>query len=271
MNNLKIELIDINELKEYENNAKIHTDAQVADIILSITDYGFNDPIAVDKDNVIIEGHGRLMAAKKMGMKELPIIRLDHLTDTQKNEYILAHNKTTLNTGFDFDKLKLELDSITEDLDEEELNNFTMSGFTSDEIESILDGIDPTLPVEKTKVKNKYTAKVDIPHYKPTLEESPPFSDMLDTTKTDELIKEINEKEIPEDIKEFLIQSAYRHTIFDFHNIAEYYAHAEKNIQELMEKSALVIIDFNSAVKNGFTLWLDEIETLVEEDDSNDS
>ena len=129
MSKLKVEYIPKEELKTYVNNAKIHTAEQVEQIKKSIEDFGFNDPIAGWKDNEIIEGHGRLLAVMEMDeIKEVPIIRLDNLTEQQRKAYILVHNKLTMNTDFDSDLLSLELDDILDfdmtefgfDLNEEE-------------------------------------------------------------------------------------------------------------------------------------------------------
>ena len=109
---MKIELLPVNGLKPYENNAKIHTPEQVAQIRRSIEDFGFNDPIAVDENNMIIEGHGRLLAIKEMGWTEVECIRLEGLTEEQKRAYIHIHNQLTMNTGFDLDILEAELKSI---------------------------------------------------------------------------------------------------------------------------------------------------------------
>ncbi len=98
---LQIENIDINSLIPYINNAKEHPKEQIDQIVLSIKRFGFNDPIAIDENNVIIEGHGRLLALKELGYKDVPIIKLSHLTEPEKKAYILAHNKLTMNTGFD--------------------------------------------------------------------------------------------------------------------------------------------------------------------------
>ena len=111
MEKLKIEYVDINSIKPYEKNAKLHPEEQIEQIKKSIDMFGFNDPIAIWKDE-IVEGHGRLIACKELGMKEIPIIRLDHLTDEERKAYILAHNKLTMNSGFDIDILNEELDSI---------------------------------------------------------------------------------------------------------------------------------------------------------------
>lgn len=95
MEKLKVEYIDTGELKPYENNAKIHTDAQIEQIARSIQEFGMNDPIAVWKDNEIIEGHGRLLACQLLGIKEVPIIRLDGLTDEQRRACFLMCGDST--------------------------------------------------------------------------------------------------------------------------------------------------------------------------------
>lgn len=112
LNNLQITYIDTSELIPYANNAKNHPDYQINQICNSINQFGFNDPIAVDEDNVIIEGHGRLLAAKQLGIDTVPVIRLDYLDEDAKKAYILAHNKLTMNSGFDIDILNAELESI---------------------------------------------------------------------------------------------------------------------------------------------------------------
>ncbi|MBQ2289689.1 MAG: ParB N-terminal domain-containing protein [Bacteroidaceae bacterium] len=109
--NLKIEYIPIEDIKPYENNAKQHPAEQIQQIKNSILEFGFNDPLALWHDT-IVEGHGRLLAAQELGYKELPIIRLDDLSDEQRKAYTLAHNKLTMNSDFDLDVLSAELDSI---------------------------------------------------------------------------------------------------------------------------------------------------------------
>lgn len=113
---LYIEYVPIEEVEAYPNNAKIHTAEQIEQIKESIRQFGFNDPIAVWKNNEIIEGHGRLMAGKQLGMKQVPIIRLNNLTDEERKAYGLVHNKLTMNTDFDFSKLDEELASL-DDID----------------------------------------------------------------------------------------------------------------------------------------------------------
>ena len=115
---LKIEYVRTEILKEYENNAKLHPQEQIDQIKKSITEFGMNDPIAIWKDNIIIEGHGRLIACKQLNIEIVPIIRLDNLTDDQRKAYTLVHNQTTMNTGFDIDILNEELANIDLDMSE---------------------------------------------------------------------------------------------------------------------------------------------------------
>lgn len=123
---MKIEKININKIIPYANNAKLHPDWQIEQIKESIEQFGNNDPIAIDENNVVIEGHGRLLALKELGYQEAEIIRLTHLSDEEKRAYILAHNKLTMNTSFDVELLEQELFSI-EDIDMEEFG-FDLSG-----------------------------------------------------------------------------------------------------------------------------------------------
>lgn len=131
-NRLIIEYMPIEDLKPYENNAKIHTREQIEQIKTSIQEFGMNDPIAIWKDNIIIEGHGRLIACKELGIKELPVIRLDNLSDEERKAYTLVHNKLTMNTDFDIELLNEELETIEIDMTE----------FGFDEINLIDDVID---------------------------------------------------------------------------------------------------------------------------------
>lgn len=114
---LKIEYINKEDLKPYANNAKLHTGEQVEQIKASIQQFGFNDPIAIWGDNEIVEGHGRLLAVMEMDdVEQVPVVRLDGLTDEQRRAYMLVHNQLTMNTGFDFTLLDIELENISLDM-----------------------------------------------------------------------------------------------------------------------------------------------------------
>ena len=146
MNNLTIEYVPIGDLKAYERNAKLHPAEQIQQIKTSIQEFGFNDPIAVWQENEIIEGHGRLIAAKELGYTEVPIIRLDGLTDEQRKAYMLVHNKLTMDTGFDLELLNIELGSIN-DIDMSEFG-FEFEMFGDEPSEVVEDDYNEELPEE---------------------------------------------------------------------------------------------------------------------------
>lgn len=126
---LKIEYLPLSEIHTYENNAKLHPAEQVEQIKESIEQFGFDDPIGIwGPNNTIVEGHGRYIAATELKMEEVPVIRLDELTDEQRKAYTLVHNKLTMNSGFDFDALQAELDELSE-------ADFDMSDFGFDDME----------------------------------------------------------------------------------------------------------------------------------------
>lgn len=116
---MEIIKISINDIKPYGKNAKKHPQEQIEQIKNSIKQFGMNDPIAIwGKENLIVEGHGRLEACKQLGLTEVDCIRLDHLTDEERKAYTLAHNQLTMNTDFDLDILNGELDEISFDMSE---------------------------------------------------------------------------------------------------------------------------------------------------------
>lgn len=133
---LKIEYVPIDSITPYAGNAKLHPQEQIDQIKRSIELLGFDDPIAVWQNNEIIEGHGRLLAAQQLGMTEVPIIRLDDLTDEQRRAYALIHNKLTMNSGFDMDILEVELAHIGE-IDMEQFD-FSMEPLEFGEAPSLL-------------------------------------------------------------------------------------------------------------------------------------
>ena len=137
MEKLKIQYLPIDKLKPYEGNAKEHPQEQIDQIIASIEQFGMNDPIGIWGDEcLIVEGHGRLIALQQMGETEAPTIRLDHMTDEQRRAYTLAHNKTTMNSGFNTEILQLELESLDIDMTE---FGFSMEEIAQDEFEPIND------------------------------------------------------------------------------------------------------------------------------------
>lgn len=133
MEELKIVYLPPGELTPYQHNARKHAPDDVEAIKKSIIEDGFNDPIGIwGNDNVIVEGHGRQIAAIEMGLEKVPCIRLDHLTDKQRKEYAIRHNRTAELSAWDFSKLQEELAALAiEGQDFEELD-FTFEGMKDD-------------------------------------------------------------------------------------------------------------------------------------------
>jgi hypothetical protein len=133
LRDLIVERRSIDRLIPYIRNARTHSEEQIAQVAASIVEFGWTNPILVGADGVIIAGHARLLAARKLGMTEVPVIVLEHLTETQRRALVLADNRLALNAGWDEEMLRVELESLQED-------GFDLDivGFTDDEIEDLL-------------------------------------------------------------------------------------------------------------------------------------
>lgn len=151
---LKIEYIPIGEIKTYPNNAKIHTAEQIEQIKKSIKEFGFNDPVGIWHGECV-EGHGRIIAATELGIETVPVIRLDDLTDEQRRAYMLVHNKLTMNTGFDFSILDMELEDLKQ-------FDFDMTDFGFEDQSFGIDNIDDLF--EDTEPKAKEPKQIQCPH-----------------------------------------------------------------------------------------------------------
>lgn len=235
---MKITQKNVNELIPYEKNAKKHDETQIKNVAESIKQYGFVQPVVVDKDNVIVIGHCRVLAAKQLNMETVPCVCVDELTEEQVKALRLVDNKTN-ESPWDFDLLS------------EELLEVDLSAFD----------IDFEIDENEGEESNPYTTAVKVPQYEITGDE-PLIWELYDNQKEKELIAEIEESGVSEKEKEFLAAAAHRHCCFDYRNIAEYYAHATPEMQSLMEKSALVIIDYEDAIANGYVKLSKRIEEL---------
>ena len=137
----RIELWPLDRLKPYDRNARTHSAEQVAQIAASIVEFGFTNPILVDSNDGIIAGHGRLSAAQELGLKTVPVVVLDHLSERQRKAYILADNQLALNAGWDTDLLRGEL----QDLAEQDFD-LSLIGFSDDELADLLPEIEELAP-----------------------------------------------------------------------------------------------------------------------------
>lgn len=233
----------IEELIPYENNPRDNDNA-VEYVANSIKEFGFKVPIVIDKNNTIVAGHTRYKASLELGLEEVPCIVADDLSEEQIKAFRLADNKVGEQASWNFELLEEELNSII-DIN---MDNF---GFISQELEEVVE-----------ELENLYTTKINIPKYEITGEE-PDFNEMVDKNKVNELIDAIEKSNITEEQKEFLKIAATRHYVFNYGNIAEYYAHQDKEMQKIMEKLALVIIDINDAISNGYVELSDKLEEML--------
>lgn len=150
MDDIQVEWLDVAEVTPYARNSRTHSDEQVAQVAASIKEFGWTNPILIDESGTIIAGHGRLMAAQRLGADKVPTIMLGHLTDAQKRAYVIADNKLALNAGWDQELLAIEVEELLGegfDLD--------LTGFGEDEINSLL--------AEANKVEDGLTDADDAP------------------------------------------------------------------------------------------------------------
>ena len=234
----------LSELIPYENNPR-NNDEAVRYVAESIQEFGFKVPMVVDKDGVIVAGHTRYKAAQMLGLKKVPCIVADDLSEDQVRAFRLADNKVGEIATWNDDLLMAELDGI-----EMDMSRFAFEELDLIDIESELD--------------ERYTTKVKIPQYEPS-SIKPDVDELFVADKALELINQIKEADITESEKQFLRLAAYRHVKFNYGLIADYYAHSDTEMQKLMENSALVIIDIKDAIADGYTKLHEGITQLIDE------
>tara|TARA_R100000655_G_scaffold107158_1_gene157238 strand:+ start:156 stop:890 length:735 start_codon:yes stop_codon:yes gene_type:complete len=240
---MKTEKIEIGKLKPAKYNPRQISTKQYKDLKESIKKFGLVDPIIVNKDVTVIGGHQRLKICKELKYKQIDCVVLD-LSKEEERELNIRLNKS----GGEFD-----MDILANEFNIDDLVDW---GFKH---------IDLGLNIDKINEENPYTDKVDSPSYEAS-NIKPKIDELVDVTKTNDLIKKIKKSNINKNDKDFLIKSAQRHIIFNYSKIADYYAHSNKEVQELMEDSALIIIDFEKAIKQGYVRLNTEItEQYIEE------
>lgn len=223
--------VKISKVKGNPNNPRIIKNDKFKKLVKSIQEFPEMlklRPIVVDEDFMVLGGNMRLKASKDAGLKEVWIEIAEGLTEEQKKEFIVKDN-----VGFG----EWEWDMLANEWDSVQLAEW---------------GLDVWENLDDTKEdENTYTQKIETPKYEPT-GDKPTEEELYNEDKVKELIKKIGFSNATKDEKEFLIKAAYRHTVFNYKNIAEFYVHSSKEIQELMEDSALVIIDFKKAIEGGY-------------------
>ena len=145
MPDLKIEMIEISSLKPWANNARTHSNKQVGQIADSIREFGFTNPVLIDEADNILAGHGRIEAAKLLGMRLVPCVILPPMSEAKKRAYVLADNKLALNAGWDEDVLALELKGLME---METDFNIELTGFSMGEVDMVIEQVAPEEPCD---------------------------------------------------------------------------------------------------------------------------
>lgn len=234
--------LPVAQLVPYVRNAKEHSVAQVDTIAASISKFGNCDPISVwhneKGEPEIVEGHGRVLALKKLGIEVAPVITLDHLSDEQRRACTHIHNQTTLNSGFDLEMLDLDLEEL--DFDWEDF------GFTTEDLEDD-DGL-----------SDDYSQNIGEVLYEPK-DTAHKVEDLynFDKSRFDEVMARIDDDEL----RHMLELRAAWFVDFDFAKIADYYAYqATPEEQRAFEAMGLVLLDRDQLIENGFSNIMEMID-----------
>ena len=232
--------VKISKVKGNPSNPRIIKNDKFKKLVKSIQEFPEMlklRPIVVDEDFMVLGGNMRLKASKEAGLTEVWIDIAEGLSEEQKKEFIVKDN-----VGFG----EWEWDMLANEWDSVELAEWGLDVWQNED------------DIKEDTNLEAYTKTIDVPKYEPT-GEKPTAEELFNEDKVKELIKQIGLSNIEKEEKDFLIKAAYRHTKFNYKNVAEYYAHSSKEMQELMENSALVIIDFNKAIENGYVKLSEEI------------
>lgn len=238
----------LSEIHTNPSNPRLIKDDRFEKLVKSISEFPKMmelRPIIIDSEGMILGGNMRFKALKELKYKDIPeawIKRADELTEEEKQRFIIEDNVPF--GEWDFEVLANEWDK-------EKIEEWGLE-----------------LPIFETNniTDNTYTNKVKSPIYE-AKNEKPKVTDLCNEHRTDELIKKIISSNISNEDKKFLTLAAKRHLIFNYSKIADYYAHSDKEVQELMEDSALVIIDFNKALQLGYVKLSEEISAQCNIDD----
>jgi len=258
---LKTQRVLIADLSIDPANARKHSQRNVEAIAASLKRFGQQKPIVVDKSNVVRAGNGTLTAAIHLGWDSVDVV-VTGLTGAEATAYAIADNRTAELAEWDDPILKATLEALAD----EDRALLDACGYTEAELDALVEGYegeDGDGSQSDGAVDETYTSKIVAPIYEPK-GECPPITDLFDRQKTNELIAGIKAAALPKDVTEFLILAAERHTVFNFRNIAEFYCHASAEVQDLMERSGLVIIDFRKAIEYGFVHMSERLGQLAD-------
>lgn len=236
------EMVPVGDLKPNPRNRNTHPQDQIDAIAKILTYQGWRRPIVVsNRSGYISAGHGRLLAAMKLGLESVPVDFQDYVSEEMEIADMTADNALAARAIFDLAGFQQDAMLFGQDFDK------SLFGFE-----------DLTIFDPEKDLDEQYSKKITAPIYTPR-GEKPLLRELYDQSKAAALFEKITSVQLDPELTVFLLEAARRHTVFNYEKIAEYYAHAPKHVQELMEDSALVIIDFNKAIENGFVTMTKEI------------
>ena len=262
---MEIENVEVESLFFDSENARLHPEKNRKMLRESLNQFGQRKPIVVTADNVVVAGNGTLMAATELGWQTIDIVRVPaEWTPDQIRAFAIADNRASDLSMFDMQVLRDQLEEL-------ESEDFDMSSLGFDE-ESMLELGDIADNAELERLAGRidgeqYTAKITVPHYE-IIGEEPKTAELYDDTRAKELQQAIEIADIPKDVADFLRLATMRHVVFNYRKIAEFYPHASKEIQQLMEESALVIVDADDAIRLGFVKFSQSIDELIAEEEN---
>lgn len=260
MPDLKIRTVKVSQLTPDPQNVRTHDATNIEAIRRSLDSFGQRKPLITARGNdgslVVIAGNGTLEAAKQLGWDTIAIAEVPDDWDADKaRAYAIADNRTAELADWDKEGLAsalIDLDAVGWSMDN--------MGFMPGQ----LDPIDPESG-DALNYDETYTKAINIPQYE-IRGEQPHLIELVNTVRYEKLCAEIRAAVIDEDVREFLLTAATRHIVFNYRKAAEYYPHASPEVQRLMEDSAMVIIDPENAIRNGYANFMDTVTKLEEQD-----
>jgi len=249
--------VDIQEIHVHPQNVR---QGDIGAISESLKTHGQYRPVVYQQSTGrILAGNHTWKAAKALGWKTIaatPIV----CDDEQALRILLVDNRTNDLSTYD----QAELVELLKSLSSSEME-LLGTGYDGDDLDQFIDDLESSIEPQE----NPYVQHAKIPQYE-IQGQKPPISALVDQSKFNQLIDHIERSDVSDDIKELLRIAATRHYVFDYSNIAEFYAHMEPDVQKLMEQSVLVIIDVQDAIANGYARFSETIEQLMDQDDAHE-
>jgi hypothetical protein len=255
---MKTVTLPLDKLIAYAGNPR-KNDHAVEAVASAIKRFGFRVPVLAKSDGSLIDGHLRVKAAKHLGMEEVPAVLCDDLSEADIKALRISINRMAELAEWDAELLSAELEGLAEQgIGLEDV------GFSKDDLASLLEDAGETLTQDEA-----YTRKIEAPTYEPSATK-PVVSELFHSEKTERILAAIEQADISKEEKAFLVAAAHRHTVFDFGKVADFYAHSKPEVQKLMEDSALVILDFNKAIEQGYVRLSESIRKTYMQDNGDE-